>query len=212
MSNLPTIVNPQWSEVFPTEELQRLKLGLHKLRDYYPSSDKIFAAFQVSYPPSCVIIGQDPYPQRGLATGVAFAVPKGKTSPSLKIIFEEAGKDNLKFIPDVTLTSWMYQNVLLLNSALTVRPNKANDVAHRELWKIFITKLIVNISSDVAIPWMLWGDKARQFKPAIMRGPVFEAVHPVYDHRTGERRFRGCDHFNKVNNWLKENDREVIQW
>lgn len=190
-------------------------MTLPKLRPYYPEPDRIFAAFQIPFPPTCVIIGQDPYPQKGYATGVAFGVPNKLYSPSLEIIFNEVALNNndITYQGDETMMSWVSQGVLLLNSALTVKPGEPNNKAHVELWTVFMAKLVHKISSEVEIPWCLWGDRAKRLKTVIMQGPIFESVHPIYDYYTmSERRFHGCKHFRKVNEWLSQNNFKTINW
>lgn len=70
-----------------------------------------------------VIIGQDPYPSIGKATGLAFSVNKGIAIPaSLGNMFKSIKRDtkeDVKFVHG-DLTPWAEQGVLLLNTFLTV--------------------------------------------------------------------------------------------
>jgi len=69
-----------------------------------------------------VIIGQDPYPTRGQAEGLAFSVPDGvrPVPPSLTRILNEA-RCEATIVPGRTsLLLWAKRGVLLLNTALTV--------------------------------------------------------------------------------------------
>ena len=69
-----------------------------------------------------VIIGQDPYHDRGQATGHAFAVePSMKTPPSLRNIFKLIEREcGTSVSPKADLSRLERQGVMLLNSVLTV--------------------------------------------------------------------------------------------
>jgi uracil-DNA glycosylase len=212
---LPKIIHSSWEPVFNDLEsdLVRIRKELLNLK-FYPTALQIFAAFQIPFPPAVAIIGQDPYPQQGLANGIAFAVPKKHHSPSLEIIFNEVAVSNhdVAYQGDETMMNWVNQGVLLLNSALTVKPGEPNNKAHVELWMPFMVKLVYAISSRTTIPWCLWGDRARKLKTAIVLGPMFESVHPIYDYYSMTTRFRGTNHFGKVNEYLSQNNSQLINW
>lgn len=133
-----------------------------------------------------VIVGQDPYPQPNTATGIAFANHKDKQviSPSLKVI-----KDSiLSLYPDrefdVTLTKWVEQGILLINSAWTVPYYKPN--GHCQYWIRYTADLLKDIS--VRIPnlcYILLGSQASMFKPNIVSGKILEDYHPSYYARKG---------------------------
>ncbi len=68
-----------------------------------------------------VIVGQDPYPQLGVADGIAFSCSrKGKAEKSLQYILKALGDED----GDVNLKRWSNQGVLLINTAFTVEINK----------------------------------------------------------------------------------------
>ena len=69
-----------------------------------------------------VIIGQDPYPQAGVADGISFSCSHtGKVQPSLRYIFKEIEEtvypDGMTWDPD--LKRWSNQGILMLNTAMT---------------------------------------------------------------------------------------------
>ena len=72
-----------------------------------------------------VIVGQDPSPKPGMASGLAFSSSKG-VFPSLKNIYKELEDD----VPGFQrpnhgyLGGWADQGVLLLNAVLTVREGR----------------------------------------------------------------------------------------
>ncbi|KAL9974385.1 hypothetical protein ACROYT_G011409 [Oculina patagonica] len=102
-----------------------------------------------------VILGQDPTPIPGEATGLAFSLnPDLKleyptsTGNILKLLQKHGYKVNLK---NGDLTKWANEGVLLLNSALTITVTfKKGDQSeadwHQELWRQFTQKLIKHIS------------------------------------------------------------------
>src|SRR5258705_9387064 len=75
----------------------------------------------------CIILGQDPYPTKGMAHGLAFSVlPHVKRlPPTLKNILAEYCSD-LRYRPPSSgdLRPWAANGVLLLNTILTVDEGK----------------------------------------------------------------------------------------
>ena len=145
-----------WMKVIDRAETIKIMNWLRKvdLNIICPALSNIFKAFKVCPYNKCrvVFIGLDPYPQKGVATGILFGnskeTPIDKLSPSLEIIKEAA--INLE-IPhniitfDHSLESWAEQGILMLNSALTCEVNKVG--SHTNIWRPFISKLIKNLSS-----------------------------------------------------------------
>lgn len=151
-----------------------------------PSPEKVFHCFRITPVEKlkAVVLGMDPYSD-GSATGLAFAnnTNKNPISPSLQVIKNsvfslEDSKESLIF--DQTLESWAKQGILLLNSALTVRPNKPG--SHLEAWKPFIKDFLLNVSANTNVCFLLFGKTAWEFKDYIFdnsRG-VFMEYHPAY--------------------------------
>jgi uracil-DNA glycosylase len=56
--------------------------------------------------------------------------------------------------------------------------------------------------------FLLWGEEAKGFKSMINNKIhyILEAAHPATSL------FKGCDHFDLVNTWLKERGRKPITW
>lgn len=156
-----------------------------------PESDAL-KAFRLCNPDRlrCVILGQDPYPQKGVATGIAFANRKdvARLSPSLKIIKNSVCcgvKPAKSCIFDYTLESWERQGILLLNSALTVETMKPG--SHAEIWKKFTSGLIADIRKvHPDVYWIAFGRKAWDFidNAGIDRN-FFKEYHPSMYARTG---------------------------
>ena len=67
----------RWMKVIDKDELKRVLSGLKKVHPSLlcPSMPDIFRAFELCPYDQCkvVFIGQDPYPQKGVATGILFS-------------------------------------------------------------------------------------------------------------------------------------------
>jgi len=157
------------------------------------------------------ILGQDPYPQRGKATGLAFAndpLIEGRLSPSLNIIIEELVRDlrinEFDFYDKVDLFHWTKQGVLLLNSALSVRENDIG--SHSHLWRYFIKEVVDTLPRNVIK--VAVGSKAK----ALMPNADVRTYHPAADIYSGSKLFRGSSVFTKINNGLVNNGLETINW
>lgn len=207
-----------WSAYFDKFNLRgKIEEILSKLEneEYYPSKENIFRAIQEVSPENVkvVIVGQDPYHEKGQANGFAFAVNKGvRTPPSLVNIFKEIKLEYGEMPTDTTLVEWAKQGVLLLNTTLTVSKGNAN--SHVKIgWKD-ITNVIIKILNSMPqhIVYLLWGNSAQQFKQ-ILNNPrqlVLSTSHP--SPLSVHRGFLGCDHFKKANEYLKKYGLEEIIW
>ncbi len=184
--------------------------------DVYPPKVQVFSAFEeVDYPDiSVVILGQDPYHQRGQAHGMCFSVNPGvQIPPSLQNIYQELHEELGCRIPDNGyLMPWAKQGVFLLNTILTVRDSKP--LAHAgKGWETFTDHAIMHISerSEPAV-FLLWGRNARSKKALIdtSKHLVLEAAHP--SPLSAYRGFFGCGHFAAANRFLQEHGRKPIDW
>lgn len=189
----------RWMRVIDKRSLEE---ALNKLGPEYqrkpicPVQNKVFRAFELCpYDElKVVMLGQDPYPQKGVATGILFGNKEGTRdedlSPSLQIIKEAAINFEIPhncIIFDPTLESWAKQGILMINSALTVEMNKIG--SHVMLWRPFIASLLKKLSeNETGIIYVLFGKQAQTFKPYINKqfNTVLEENHPAYFARTGE--------------------------
>ena len=125
------------------------------------------------------MLGYDPYPQKGVATGILFGNSKNtiELSPSLNIIKEscinfEVPRNSIIFDP--TLESWCKQGILMLNSALTTKIGYTG--VHTMIWRPFIKQLLIKLSEyNTGIIYVLLGDIAKSFKPFI--GKIVKITH-----------------------------------
>ncbi|MBS3937102.1 MAG: uracil-DNA glycosylase [Peptococcaceae bacterium] len=182
----------------------------------YPKIEHVFAFLESTthHQVKVVLLGQDPYPQAGLAHGLAFSVPLGIKIPrSLRNIYQELQSDLQGYIPNNgCLAPWAEQGVLLLNTALTVRANAAG--SHRGSgWEAFTDKIIelVNEKSNPVV-FLLWGNEAKNKARLITkeRHLILTAAHP--SPLSARRGFFGCRHFSKCNDFLRRTGQAGIEW
>lgn len=161
-----------------------------------------------------VIVGQDPYPQKGYATGLAFANPANTPviSPSLKLLKDRVESDftHLYSQPttfDITLESWARQGVLLLNSSLTVLENRPG--IHTKLWHPLISTLLTNLSQQGGLIFILLGSVAAEFKHLLYtkNNHIFVYKHPAFYARLGQEFI--CDGFLKTKALLQERGQDI---
>ena len=192
----------------------------YKYETCYPPEDKIFNALNLCPfdKVKVVIMGQDPYFNPGQAMGLSFSVPDGvKLPPSLKTLYRALGI-NLNGInqPSGDLTRWAEQGVLLLNTTLTVRKDKAN--SHRKYkWWRFTDAVIRALDAEREhIVFMLWGRIAQRKERLVHvvndRHMVLKAIHPspLAVRRKGE--WDGKEHFTCCNKYLNEHGIAPIDW
>lgn len=182
----------------------------------YPPSDKVFNAFNLTpfENVKVIILGQDPYINKGQAMGLSFSVPDGvQIPPSLKNIFKEIEDDlGIKCIESGNLTRWAQQGVFLLNTTLTVRAGESN--SHQLFgWNNFTANVLGALNKDNNPKvFILWGANARKLK-FIISNPkhlILESAHP--SPFSAHRGFFGCKHFSQINNFLLSNGLEPIDW
>lgn len=187
-----------WLKVIPINELNKILTVLGKMYrsiPICPNQVDVFKAFELCPFNECkmVFLGQDPYPQKGVATGILFGNRKEADvlSPSLNIVKEAVINYEIPHnivIFDQTLESWAKQGILMINSALTVEMNKVG--SHVMLWRPFIAKLLKNLSNkEPGIIYVLFGSQARTFMPYIntRNSVIIKTEHPAWYARMNKR-------------------------
>ena len=210
-----------WLQVIDVGELNKVvtKLNtIYQAKPVVPEYKDVFKAFTLCSMHDCKIIflSQDPYPQKGIATGVAFGNKQNTTelSPSLEVIKEAAINYEIPHPPiefDVTLESWAKQGILMLNSALTCEMNKVG--SHVMLWRPFISKLLQNLSnSSPGLVYVLFGDQAQTFEPYINKNlsSIIKIHHPAYYARTHTKMPYWV--FTELNKLMKADYGVPIRW
>ncbi|NDH07924.1 uracil-DNA glycosylase, partial [bacterium] len=157
----------------------------------------------------CVIIGQDPYPKKDNACGLAFSCQHG-IPESLKnihkcLIYNKLAADVKLKTAD--LTPWAKQGVLLINASLTTAIGRAN--AHVAIWQRYTNRLIEKISELNAI-FILWGNFA------IKKGKYIKSQILTWSHPSPlsviKKPFTTCNNFTTVNEILKSKGISQINW
>lgn len=212
-----------WAEAVGEEFKKPYYASLYKFvkeeystRTIYPPADDIFNAMHLT-PLSQVkvlILGQDPYHNKGQAHGLCFSVrPEVEIPPSLVNIYKELQDDLGCTIPNNGyLVKWAKQGVLMLNTVLTVRAHQA--FSHQgQGWEQFTDAIIHAVNEqERPVVYMLWG-KPAQSKIPMLNNPkhlILKAPHP--SPLSAYRGFFGCRHFSQANDFLKENGAEPIDW
>ena len=188
----------------------------YKTKTVYPPMEDIFNALHyTSYKDTKVLIlGQDPYHQKGQAHGLSFSVNKGvKIPPSLLNIYKELCSDLNLYMPNNGyLKKWADQGVLLLNATLTVIDSSPN--SHKDIgWQIFTDKVIQVLNEkEEPMVFILWGNNAISKTKFITNKKhlVLTSVHP--SPLSASRGFFGSKPFSKTNQFLRENNLKEIDW
>lgn len=154
-----------------------------------------------------VIVGQDPYPQLGVADGIAFSCSiKGKAEKSLQYILKALEDED----GSVDLRRWSNQGVLLINTAFTCEVNKIG--SHYGIWKSFTEHVFDNINRhNPDTIFILMGKKAEAWQTLLPNCKILKCSHPASAaYRGGE--WDCNDVFNKANTILIKQDKTCINW
>ena len=210
-----------WSKVVDLKEADRIlrSLTLSKQLICPPFKD-IFKAFTLCslHNLRIIVLAQDPYPQKGIATGIAFAnspnTPEDSYSPSLEILRESVIDYTIPHrttIFDPSLEKWESQGVLLLNSALTCQQGRAG--SHSLLWRPFIKSLLTNLSKHTCgIVYVLMGTVAQSFEPYINKqfNYIVRIRHPSWYARQNQR--MPSEIWQEINKILIGLNGSAIEW
>lgn len=215
-------------EAYRLEEMkrvhERLTSDVESGKDIQPIGDTIYMAYRLTQFDSVkiVILGQDPYPTKGNATGLAFATPmmgyRGgpvhKSAASLNNILKEVYNNYPGQLDEknINLYDWARQGVLLLNTVLTVEVGKPN--SHKGIgWEAFTDKTIELLNEKHEhLVFMLWGKHAQEKIKLIDENKhlILTAAHP--SPFSAHHGFFGCNHFVKANQYLVEHGIDPIIW
>ena len=187
-----------WMKVLDRNETMKIMGWLRTVNKetLCPNIKDVFKAFKLCSYNKCrvIFVGQDPYPQRGVAQGVLFGnssdTPEDKLSPSLQIIKEsvinfEIPHNLITFDP--TLESWAKQGILMINSALTTEVGKIG--VHMMKWRPFMIAFLKQMSMiNPGIIYVLFGSQAQILEPYINKNNyVLKIEHPAYFARTNKK-------------------------
>ena len=195
------------------ELIYSLKKEAEEGRRFTPPIKDLFRAFQeCPYDKlNVMIIGQDPYPQLGVADGISFSCSKTmKEQPSLRYIFNylETQYADLDRNPD--LKRWSNQGVLMFNTALTVQVGKIG--SHYSYWNKFTSFILDCINADKKdISVALLGKKAESWEKHLLNQKIYKVPHPASAAYKGGK-WNAKNIFNNINEDLKNHNKPIIVW
>lgn len=215
-------VNDDWKP-FLTAEIKGLlnQIEEETLAEITPPAEKVLRFLEFPLQSAKIIIlGQDPYPQPGAATGRAFEVGTLKSwnqpfknislKNILRAVYKAYSGEVLKFSnlkqkfdnefpllpPTKLFHHWEKEGVLLLNTSFTCAPGKPG--SHRQIWEKFTSELLEFINREQpGVTWFLWGNHALDATKNIDINNPCITQHPMmcYDRPDREKDFL----FGKVN-------------
>lgn len=172
-----------------------------------------------------VILGQDPYPTPGKASGIAFGYSRtytGRIDSSMENILRELGMYSrvLRMNPAasrdyLSLENWVEQGVLLLNTRLSVQigtPMSHANIAWKEQIRLILGHL--NALHWTHLAWLNWGQEARNLCP-VPEGARnrIDTTHPCkFSHNRGVHAFSGSGCFEAANYHLQSTGSKPINW
>lgn len=187
-------------------------------RRFTPPLKSIFKAFE-----ECpidqlkvVIVGQDPYPQFGVADGISFSCSNtNELQPSLNYIFNEINRTCYNGQPectDVNLTRWSNQGILMLNTALTTTVGKSGQ--HYHIWKPFTAFLFDYLTwNQTGLVYIYLGKEARDWSESVndYNYKLF-ASHPASAAYLKSKSWDSQNVFNKTNEIVQKNYNTKLIW
>jgi uracil-DNA glycosylase len=209
-------------------EVKRISNALRKeVRDtggdVNPALGNVFRALYSVSPSNvrAVVLGQDPAPTRGQATGLSFSLAPGTAPwrvPSVQRAILEARNEGFSVnVDDGDLSSWATHGVVLLNTALTIPcPASAGSCTiggHLALWKTFTAQLLKAVDAEASPQAIiLWGSKAASFKSHFVNPlhRVFLGGHP--SPLSDPSKFFCKSYFSCSNKWLDDHHVSQIEW
>jgi uracil-DNA glycosylase len=157
-----------------------------------------------------VIFGQDPYPTKGVANGLAFSVDASlKTLPaSLRNIYKELEADLGVTRSNGDLSDWADQGVMLINRVLSTEVGRS--LAHDTVGWQLITERVAQVLGDRDVIAVLWGGSALELKGYFREESIVSSVHP--SPLSAYRGFFGSSPFSQVNEKLVRKGLPEILW
>ena len=159
---------------------------------------------------NAVIFGQDPYPTRGHAHGLAFSVDQSVTAlpPSLRNIFAELSSDLGVTRRSGDLSDWFDQGVLLVNRVLTTQ--SGSSLAHSNFGWQEVTDAVAQELGRHDVVAILWGKSAGELSRYFRPEWRIESVHP--SPLSAYRGFFGSKPFSRCNEILVSHQKSAIHW
>ncbi|GET31664.1 uracil-DNA glycosylase [Prolixibacter bellariivorans] len=205
IAHLPGEIHPSWKSFLNHEIITILENIEEQISSshYTPAREKVLRFLTLPLNEMKVIIlGQDPYPQEGVATGRAFEVGTLKSwsepfrNVSLKNILrllyktcnghvvkfnelkEQIGQDFQILPPGELFKHWEKQGVLLLNTAFTCEVGKPG--SHSAYWQPFTERLLKFLAAEQpSASWFIWGNHAEKAVSGLDLKYAYHTQHPM---------------------------------
>jgi len=205
-------LHPQWQEELKEqkeliEQIDRFVQGC----EITPSYDRVFRALNQSIDSTRVVIfGQDPYPTKGHAHGLAFSVDASVTPlpASLRNIFKELHSDLGIDRTNGDLSDWCDQGIMLINRVLTTEVG--HSLAHENLGWQEVTDTVAQTLGKREVLAVLWGNSALELKKFFSDENIIASVHP--SPLSAYRGFFGSKPFSQVNTNLALKGLPAVVW
>jgi uracil-DNA glycosylase len=238
---LPPDIHPSWQPFFTKEVLSIIdevetNIGIANDNEITPVLNNVLRFLKLDLlKVKVVILGQDPYPQKGVATGRAFEVGPLRSwiesfrNTSLRNIVRAlyaAEKNEFRNFSDIKkelaagsfsllppnqiFKHWEQQGVLLLNTSFSCRLGKPG--SHSKYWKPFTDRLLKFINDTrPELIWFLWGNHAQKAVEHIDLKHSISTTHPMICHeRDNDFLFGETNVFKATNyliDWTGENEK-----
>ena len=162
-----------------------------------------------------ILVGQDPYPQFGIADGIAFSCSKTRDyQPSLSFILDEVNRTVYNGHPESIepdLKRWSNQGILMLNTALTTTVNKIGQ--HYKIWQPFIAYLFDYLTwHNSGLIYVYMGKEAQTWADTVSDNNYkFKVSHPAsaaYNNSSWDSQ----NVFVEVQKLIEQNYNQKIIW
>ena len=201
------LVHEEWLTLLGNH-FREFDTKLSKSHNFTPKRDEVFRNFRLPLSSTKVLIlGQDPYPTKGAANGLAFSTNQAKLPKSLKNIFIELYDDcggSLRTNGD--LSDWHEQGVALLNTILTTEVG--HSLAHQNFgWELFAEK-VISLYAQNDVVALLMGKSAAKYSEIFKHSIVTPHPSPLSAYRG----FFGSKPFSRINEKLESQKNSPIKW
>ena len=205
-------LHPEWQKELERHKdlIDSIDLFLRK-REIAPSHDLVFRALSNPIASTKVVIfGQDPYPTKGHAHGLAFSVEASVSPlpPSLRNIYKELYSDLAIVRTLGDLSDWQEQGVMLINRILST--DIGQSMAHSKSGWQEVTEAVAQALGKRNVIAVLWGNTALQLNKHFSPEDVVSSVHP--SPLSAYRGFFGSRPFSQVNSKLIALGVDPIIW
>ena len=213
LGSLLAQIDKSWQPLFAEHQSELTKIQeIITAQRIAPAYENILRVF--TYPIShyrVVIVGQDPYPTPGYATGLAFSVSSEitKLPKSLKNVFTEYVSDTgFSYPVNGDLSIWANNGVALLNSSLTLNLDDKSE--HLKIGWQGITAAALDLLASQGAVAILWGSHAQKMGSEFPDTHKIESVHP--SPLSAYRGFFGSKPFTTCNQLLINSGQDPINW